>query len=73
MSCPVIYGGNSQVAQEIRAKLLQNKKECFQAPNIIPLVGVLDIDVAEEIIRHLFMNRIVDMKGLGDIIKLVDG
>ena len=29
--------------------------------------------MAEEIIRHLFMNRIVDMKGLGDIIKLVDG
>lgn len=73
ISCPVIYGGNSQIAQEIRAKLLQNKKECFQAPNIIPQVGVLDIDVAEEIIRHLFMNRIVDMKGLGDIIKLVDG
>lgn len=73
ISCPVIYGGNSQIAQEIRAKLLQNKKECFQAPNVIPQVGVLDIDVAEEIIRHLFMNRIVDMKGLGDIIQRVDG
>lgn len=71
--CPVIYGGNSAIAMEVRAHILQHGKECFLAPNIIPEVGVLDVEVAEEIIRHLFMHRIVNMKGLGDIIEMVEG
>lgn len=67
LQCPIVYGGNSEVATEVRAILLQGGKECFVVPNIIPNVGLLDTAACEAIIRDLFMKRIVNMKGLGRI------
>lgn len=67
IQCPIIFGGNSDVASEVRTLLLQEGKECFLVPNIIPNVGELNTVACEEIIRDLFMNRIVNMKGLSKI------
>lgn len=67
LQCPIIFGGNSAVASEIRTILLQEGKECFLVPNIIPNVGELNTAACEEIIRDLFMKRIVNMKGLSNI------
>ena len=71
LNVPVIYGGNSSVAQAIRGLFLQHDKECFLVPNIIPNVGELDTSNCETIIRDLFMKRIVNMKGLGKVQQLV--
>ena len=67
LQCPIIFGGNSAVAAEVRALLIQEGKECFLVPNIIPNVGELNTAACEEIIRDLFMKRIVNMKGLSQI------
>lgn len=64
---PVIYAGNSAVAQDVRSILKQGGKECFLVPNIIPAVGQLDTVGAENLIRQLFMKRITNMKGLDRI------
>ncbi len=66
--CPIIYAGNSSIAVDVRRKLTLAGKECFIVPNIIPDVGILNIDPAERIIRDVFLKRIIHMKGL-DIIK----
>lgn len=71
ISCPIIYGGNSAVAKEIRQILLMGGRECFLIPNIIPQVGEFQTADGEEIIRNLFMKRIVNMKGLSGVRKVV--
>lgn len=70
-SCPVIYGGNSFVAKEVRHILKSAGKECFLIPNIIPEVGKLETAQGEAMIRDLFMSRITNMKGLSKVKKVV--
>lgn len=62
---PVIYAGNSSIARQVRTALVSREKKCLLADNIIPDVGVLNTASAEEAIRDQFMNRIVNMKGIG--------
>lgn len=70
---PVIYAGNSYIAREVRGQFVRAGKECFIVKNIIPNVGELDTVAAEEIIRDVFMKRIVNMKGLDQVNGILDG
>lgn len=67
LSVPVIYAGNSAVAQEVRSILTSGGKECFLVQNIIPAIGQLNTADAEELIRQIFMKRITNMKGLSGV------
>lgn len=73
LTIPVIFAGNSFVAQTVRMMFSSRGKECFLAENIIPDVGLLNIGPTAEIIRSLFMNRITNMKGVGKVKELMDG
>ena len=64
---PVIYAGNSQMAQTVRRIFTQNNKEIFITNNVIPDVGKLDTASSEKIIRNVFLNRIINMKGLSQV------
>ena len=72
LRCPLIYAGNSAAAAEVRAILTLGGKECFLAENIIPRVGALAAESAEAIIRAIFMERIVAMKGLSAVLPRFD-
>lgn len=72
ISVPIIYAGNSAVAQKVRSILVQGQKECFLVRNIIPNVGELDIGPTEEIVRDVFLKRIINMKGLDKIKNQID-
>ena len=69
---PVIFAGNSAGAAEVRRLFTQEKKECYIARNIIPDVGQIDKDQVEEIIREVFLHRIINMKGLDKVSGLLD-
>ncbi|MEY8297357.1 MAG: glutamate mutase L [Emergencia timonensis] len=73
LNIPIIYAGNSRVAKDVRMLFAGRGKECFMAENIIPDVGVLNIEPTVAIMRDLFMNRITNMKGVGKVKKLLDG
>ena len=70
---PIIYAGNSFIAQEVRKILTLAGRECFIVNNVIPEVGVLDVAMAEAVIRDIFMKRIVGMKGLDKVKSSIDG
>jgi len=72
LSCPVIYAGNSAVDGPVRTLFAQRGKECFTVENIIPNVELLNTAPTEEIIRDVFMKRIVNMKGLGTVQGSID-
>ena len=67
LKIPVIYGGNSDVGPVVREMFQQGGKECFLVENVIPAVGQMNTGPAEEIIRHVFMKRIVNMNGMGSV------
>lgn len=69
---PIIYAGNSEVVPDIRRIFTLNKKEFYVAPNIIPEIGVLDKVGVENIIRDIFLKRIVNMKGLNKVVSMLD-
>lgn len=73
LNIPVIYAGNSHVAREVRTMFAIGGIECFMAENIIPDVGVLNIEPTVEIIRDLFMHRITNMKGVGVVKEQLNG
>ncbi|MBP3319581.1 MAG: glutamate mutase L [Ruminiclostridium sp.] len=69
---PIIYAGNSAAGPEVRRLLTQGKKECYMARNIIPNVGQIDRAQVEEIIREVFLRRIINMKGLDKVSGMLD-
>ena len=72
LTIPIIYAGNSYVAQDICKILKSKRKEYFLAENTIPAIGSLNIESATDVIRNLFMSRIINMKGVVAVKKEMD-
>lgn len=72
IAVPVIYAGNSAVAQQVYQLFRSHGKECFLAENIIPHVNVTNSLPVKALIRDLFIQRIVNMKGLSHVQSLLD-
>lgn len=69
---PIIYSGNQKVAGKVRQLMLMGHKECFLVDNILPAPNMLHAEPAQKIIRELFMKRITNMKGLGEVSRQLD-
>ena len=65
LTLPVIYAGNSHIAETVRKQFLLHGKECFLTKNILSTIGSLHLEPTTKIIRNLFMKRIINMKGVG--------
>ena len=59
---PVIIAGNRTAARECQ-RILKDY-ETYICPNVMPKFGTLQIDPTQKQIRELFLNRIVQAKGL---------
>lgn len=71
-SVPIIYAGNSNFIRELKILLYLKHRELFVVSNIIPTVGVLNSLPTETLIRNIFLERITNMKGLGEVKKALD-
>lgn len=69
---PIIYAGNSRFIQELKILFYQTHKELFIVSNIIPDVGELNSQPAENLIRNIFLERITNMKGLENVKRELD-
>lgn len=69
---PVIYAGNSQLDKDVRLILESRGKSCFIVENIIPHLGELNVSPTQDVIRDLFLDRITNMKGFGEVKKEFD-
>lgn len=68
---PVIIAGNRTAARACQ-RLLEGR-QTFICENVMPKFGVLNIQPAQECIRALFLNRIIQAKGLSHASKLISG
>lgn len=71
LDCPVILAGNRACADEC-AQILSGKR-VYVAGNVMPRFNELDIKPAQDCIRAVFMERIVNAKGLSRAKNLLDG
>lgn len=69
---PIIYAGNSKVAPEVRRLFTLNNLEFYMVRNITPNVGMIDKQQVEDIIRDVFLKRIINMKGLDKVSSMLD-
>jgi uncharacterized protein (TIGR01319 family) len=70
---PIIVAGNKVASDEIRAILDSGNKEDLITDNVMPEIGVLQVDNVRSIIREVFINRIIEAKGLKKAEQFVDG
>ncbi len=73
LSVPVIVAGNKSAADEIQTILDAGGKDYIIADNVMPEIGVLNVDEVRSIIREVFINRIIDAKGLKNAEQFIDG
>ena len=65
----VIYAGNKSAADDAESILRKAGKNVIVCKNVMPVFNVLDIAPAKNAIRTLFIERIVEAKGLSSIQK----
>ena len=65
----VIYAGNKSAADDAKDILEKAGKHVIVCGNVMPIFNILNIEPAKEAIRSLFIEKIVDARGLGRIQK----
>lgn len=73
VEAPIIVAGNRVARDEVVALLQQGGKTCHATANVLPELDRLDVEPAREAIRAVFVQRIVDAKGLDRALARVDG
>ncbi len=61
---PIVIAGNRNAARQCRQILSEAGHEVHVCPNVMPKFGVLKIEETQSKIREIFLNRIVQAKGL---------
>jgi uncharacterized protein (TIGR01319 family) len=67
LSAVILYAGNRKIRSEVLASLAG--KEAVAAENIMPEVGTVNIEPARDVIRRIFLEKIVDGKGLSAVVR----
>jgi uncharacterized protein (TIGR01319 family) len=62
----ILYAGNRKVRDQV-AGILRGR-EVATAANVMPEVGTIDIEPARDVVRRVFLERIVDGKGLSSVV-----
>ena len=72
VACPFIVAGNRNAADEVAARLRTGSNQVVLVENVLPSLSTLNIDPCSAAIREVFMERIVDSKGLKEAETFVD-
>lgn len=70
---PVIVAGNKSARDEIRKIFDESGVEYYVADNVMPRLNTLQVEPAREAIRHVFMSRIIEAKGMGEAESFISG
>lgn len=64
IGAPIIMAGNKSAASEVSGIFQSQGKEIHVTENVMPELGRLQVEPAREVIREIFIERIVMAKGL---------
>ncbi len=69
---PIVIAGNRNAAYECEALLNNGTHPVYSAPNVMPEMNVLNIEPVAQVIREIFLKRIILAKGLNKAKALLD-
>ncbi len=69
---PIIYAGNKSAQDEIRDTFEQYGMDGYICDNVMPKVNVMNIDPARDMIRQIFLDKIIEAKGIKAIESEID-
>lgn len=69
---PVIYAGNKNCADEIRAIAREYGMNEYVCGNVMPKLNELKVDEARDKIREIFLKNIIEAKGIKKVEKAID-
>lgn len=72
LHAPIVVAGNKVASDDIRALLESGRKECIITDNVMPEMGILQVDKARSVIREVFIRRITKAKGLNKAEEFID-
>lgn len=73
VNAPIVVAGNKAVVDEVGATLKKGFKDVRVTDNVMPEIGTLNVEKAREVIREVFIDRIVMAKGLKKAEDFVEG
>ncbi|HHZ18982.1 MAG TPA: MutL protein [Firmicutes bacterium] len=73
LRAPVVVAGNRAAAPTVAEELRQKGKTCYLVENVLPEPGKLNIEPVQEAIRRIFLERIIEAKGLDRVLDYIDG
>lgn len=68
----IIVAGNKSAVREIDKCLESSGKRYVITKNVMPVFGKLDIEPAQSCIRDIFIERIIDAKGLSQVQEMTE-
>jgi uncharacterized protein (TIGR01319 family) len=68
---PIILAGNRNAARTC-SRILEGR-EVHVTENVMPSFGTLNIEPTQQVIREVFLNRIIEAKGLSKASELISG
>jgi len=72
INAPIIFGGNKVVAVEVKSILEKTGKKVFLAKNVLSKIGKISAFAVKEMIRNIFIERIIISKGIDKARRYVD-
>ncbi len=73
IKCPIIIAGNRAVEANVKNILTKAGKVSYITENVMPELEELNIEPARNKIREIFLNTIVQAKGLNKVKEFIDG
>lgn len=70
---PIVVAGNKNARDEIEDLFTQNNIYYKATDNVMPRLNVLNVEPAREVIREIFMSKIVEAKGMKNAEKYISG
>lgn len=64
VEAPIVVAGNKEVAEDVEAALKKSGKDVRVTENVMPSLGRLNVEPVREAIRRLFVEKIVEAKGI---------
>ena len=71
VTAPIVFAGNKDATDEIKAILKASGKSFYMCENVMPRLNVLNIQNAKETIKEIFVKNIIEAKGIKKIEKRI--
>ena len=73
LQCPVVVAGNRVAVDRVEELLREGQAEVWVTENVMPEIGELNIRPAQETIRDIFLQKIIEAKGVKKLERFFSG